>query len=330
MRAIAISKPGGPEVLTLVERPEPVPGKNEVRVRIHATALNRADLLQRMGAYPAPVGSPPDIPGMELAGEVDAVGPECERWKVGDRVFGLAGGGTYADSIALHERTLAKIPDGMTYVDAAAVPEAFITAHDAIVTQGGLRSGEVLLVHAVGSGVGTAAVQLARAFGATSIGTARTSDKIDRAKELGLSDGIVPADGKFADAVRALHPDGAHVVLELVGGAYVAEDLRCVQTLGRIVLVGLMAGTKGDLDLGLLLRKRVRIFGTVLRSRPLEEKIAATRAFETQVVPLFARGLAKPVIDCVMPLTDAARAHQHMQSNAGFGKIVLSCSDSRS
>lgn len=324
MRAIAITKPGGPEVLALVERESPQPSRGEVRVRVRGTAVNRADLLQRMGAYPAPPDAPPDIPGLEIAGDVDAIGPGVERLKVGDRVFGLVSGGGYAEEIVSHERALARIPEGMSFEDAAAVPEAFCTAHDAIVTQANLRSGETLLIHAAGSGVGTAAAQLARALGATAIGTARTQDKLDRARELGLDHGIVPDAGKFADAVRAYAKDGVDVVLELVGGGYVAEDLRCVATLGRIVLVGLMAGTKGDLDLGLVLRKRARIFGTVLRARPLEEKIAAMRAFESQVVPLLARGVVKPIVDCVMPLAEAARAHERMQSNAGFGKIVLS------
>lgn len=325
MRAIAISKPGGPDVLTLVERPLPAPSRSEVRVRVRATAVNRADLLQRMGAYPAPADSPPDIPGLEIAGEVEALGPGVERLKIGDRVFGLIGGGGYAEGIVSHERALAKIPEGMSFEDAAAVPEAFITAHDAIVTQAGLKSGEPLLIHAVGSGVGTAATQLGRALGAFVIGTARTADKLERAKGLGMDAGVVAEGGRFADQVRAAHGDGAAVVLELVGGAYVGEDLRCIQTLGRIVLVGLLAGGKTDVDLGLVLRKRVRIMGTVLRARPLEEKIAAVRAFEAQVVPLFSRGVLKPVVDCVMPLADAGKAHERMASNAGFGKIVLVC-----
>lgn len=325
MRAIAISKPGGPEVLTLVERPAPEPSRGEVRVRVRGTAVNRADLLQRMALYPAPADAPADIPGLEIAGEVDAVGPGVERLAVGDRVFGLVGGGGYAEAIVSHERALARIPAGMSFEDAAAIPEAFITAHDAIVTQAHLRSGEALVVHAVGSGVGTAAAQLGRALGAQVIGTARTKDKLDRAGELGMDHGVLSEGGRFADGIRAVAPDGAAVVLELVGGTYLAEDLRCVQTLGRIVLVGLLAGAKTELDLGLVLRKRVRVLGTVLRARPIEEKIAAVRAFETQVVPLLARGIVKPVVDCVMPLADAARAHERMASNAGFGKIVLTC-----
>jgi putative PIG3 family NAD(P)H quinone oxidoreductase len=318
MRAIAISKPGGPEVLSVVERPAPEPSRGEVRVRVRATAVNRADLLQRMGAYPAPPDAPPDIPGLEIAGEVDALGEGVERLRVGDRVFGLVGGGGYAEAVTSHERALAKIPDGMSFEDAAAVPEAFITAYDAIVLQGELRGAQTLLIHAVGSGVGTAAVQLGRVLGAHVVGTARSEDKLARAKALGMDVGVVVEGARFADKVPS-----PHVVLELVGGAYVAENVRCLQPLGRIVLVGLLAGGKGEIDLGLVLRKRARIMGTVLRSRPLEEKIAAMRAFETEVVPLFARGALKPVVDCVMALDEAGKAHERMASNAGFGKIVL-------
>jgi NADPH2:quinone reductase len=321
MRAIAITKPGGPEVLALVDRPLPEPSRGEVRVRVRATAINRADLLQRMGAYPAPADASPDIPGLELAGEVEALGPGVERLAVGDRVFGLVGGGAYAEAVVSHERALAVIPDGMSFEDAAAVPEAFITAHDAIVGQAGLRGGETLLVHAVGSGVGTAAAQLGRALGVYVIGTARTADKLERARPLGMAAGVVAKDGKFADAVRA-HGEPS-VVLELVGGPYLDEDIRAVAPLGRIVLVGLLAGGRNEVDLGGILRKRLRIFGTVLRARPLEEKIAAMRSFEAHVVPMFQRGLLVPVIDTVMDLDAAAAAHTRMASNAGFGKIIL-------
>lgn len=323
MRAIAITKPGGPDVLAVVDRPTPEPSRGEVRVRVRATAINRADLLQRMGAYPAPSDSPPDIPGLEFAGEVASLGPGVERLAVGDRVFGLVGGGAYAEELVTHERAVAKIPDGLSFEHAAAVPEAFITAHDAVVGQAGLRGGETLLVHAVGSGVGTAAVQLGRALGVFVIGTARTADKLERARALGMNAGVVAEAGKFADAVRK-HGE-PQVVLELVGGPYVDEDIRAVAPLGRIVLVGLLAGGRNELDLGGILRKRLRIFGTVLRARPLEEKLAAMRTFEAQVVPLLARGLIAPVIDEVMDLDAAAAAHQRMASNAGFGKIVLRC-----
>jgi len=321
MRAIAIKHPGGPDVLTLVDRPRPEPSRGEVRVRVRATAINRADLLQRMGAYPAPADAPPDIPGLEFAGEVEALGPGVERLAVGDRVFGLVGGGSYAEAVVSHERAVAKIPEGLSFEQAAAVPEAFITAHDAIVGQAGLRGGETLLVHAVGSGVGTAAVQLGRALGAFVIGTARTADKLERAGALGMNAGVVPEGNRFADAVRK-HGEPS-VVLELVGGPYLDEDIRTVPVLGRIVLVGLLAGARAEVDLAAILRKRIHVFGTVLRARPLEEKIAAMRSFEAHVVPLLQRGLITPVIDTVLDLDAAAAAHERMASNAGFGKVIL-------
>lgn len=321
MKAIVIEKPGGPDVLTLVERPLPEPSRGEVRVRVRATAVNRADLLQRMGAYPAPPDAPPDVPGLEIAGVVDAVGPDVRRLAVGDRVFGLVGGGGYAEAVVAHERALARIPERLSFEEAAAVPEAFITAHDAIVGQAGLAGGECLLVHAVGSGVGTAAVQLGRALGAFVVGTARTADKLERARPLGLDAGVVAEGGRFADAVRKIAEPA--VVLELVGGGYLAEDLRCLRPLGRIVLVGLLAGRTAELDLGLVLTRRARVLGTVLRSRSLEEKLAVTRVFEDQVVPLLARGKIGPVIDIVLPLGEAAAAHERMATNDVFGKIVL-------
>lgn len=323
MKAVVISRFGGPEVLTVVDRPLPEPSRGEVRVRVRATAINRADLLQRIGAYPAPADASPDIPGLEYAGEVDAVGPEVKRLAVGDRVFGLVGGGAYAEAIVSHERAVAKIPGALSFEEAAAIPEAFVTAHDALVTQGGLTAGETVLVQAVGSGVGTAASQLAHVLGAFVIGTSRTADKLERVRTLGVDLGIVPEHGKFADQVKRHAPDGVQAILELVGGAYLDEDLRCLRTLGRIVLVGLTAGRSTELDLGLVLQRRARILGTVLRARPLEQKIAAMRAFEDQVVPLLARGLLKPVIDAVMELDDAGAAHARMASNAGVGKIVL-------
>ena len=325
MRAIVITKPGGPEVLELREVPTPLPSRGEVRVRVRATAVNRADLLQRVGAYPAPPGSPADIPGLEIAGEVDALGADVTELAVGDRVFGVVGGGAYAESISVHARTLARMPEGMSFTDAAAVPEAFITAWDAMVDQAGLGAGETVLVHAAGSGVGTAAIQIAQAIGARALGTARTAEKLERAKGLGLHEGIVAEGGKFAENVRKLTIGrGVDVVVELVGGAYVAEDLACIATKGRIVLVGMMAGNQVDLPLGMLMGKRAEIRGTMLRSRPLEEKILAARSFERHVVPLFARGLLKAVVHQVLPLAEAGEAHRLMASNETFGKVVLS------
>jgi putative PIG3 family NAD(P)H quinone oxidoreductase len=324
MRAIVIREPGGPEVLEMRDVPRPEPSRGEVRVRVRATAVNRADLLQRMGAYPAPPGSPADIPGLEIAGEVDLVGADVTELAHGDRVMGIIGGGGYAEYVVVHARTLARMPEGMSFADAAAIPEAFLTAWDAIVAQGRLSSGETVLVHAAGSGVGTAAVQIAKAIGARPIGTMRTPQKLGRARELGLADGIVVEGAKFADEVLARTGGrGVDVVLELVGGAYVAQDLLCLAPRGRIVVVGTMGGGKVDLDLALLMRKRAEVRGTVLRARPLEEKILAGQALQRHLVPLFENAALRPVVDRVLPLARAADAHRLMQNNDAFGKLVL-------
>ncbi len=311
-------------MLELRDVPTPAPQRGEARVRVRATAINRADLLQRMGAYPAPPDAPKDIPGLELAGEVDAVGEGVTSLKVGDRVFGLVGGGAYAEHAVAHARTLVRMPDGMSFAEAAAIPEAFVTAYDAMVTQGRLAAGETVLVHAAGSGVGTAAIQIARAIGAFVIGTARTPDKLDRARPLGLADAVVATNGRFADEVTTItQGKGVDVVLELVGGGYVAEDLACVTPRGRVVVVGLLAGPRVDLDLALLLRKRIELRGTVLRARPLEEKIDAANLLARNLAPLFATRALEPVIDRVLPFARAAEAHAYVASNDGFGKVVL-------
>lgn len=324
MRAIVITKPGGPEVLELREVPTPEPSAREVRVRVRACAVNRADLLQRIGAYPAPPDAPADIPGLEIAGEVDAVGPGVLDLEKGHAVYGVVSGGAYAEQIVVPERTLARIPAGLDFVHAAAVPEAFLTAYDAAVVQGGLSAGATLLVHAVGSGVGTAAVQIARAVGARSVGTARHESKLERARELGLDHGLVPEPGpKFADRVRAVTGGGADVALELVGGGYVPESLLSLGEKGTLVLVGLMGGTRAELDLGLVLRRRLVMRGTVLRARPLEEKILAAELLRRNLSPLFASGALKPVVDRVLPLDRAGEAHEYVAANESFGKVVL-------
>lgn len=324
MRAIVIREPGGPEVLELREVPSPEPSRGEVRVRVRGTAVNRANLLQRMGMYPAPPGSPPDIPGLELAGEVDLLGEGVTELARGDRVFGIVGGGGYAEQAVVHARALARVPAGMSLSDAAAIPEAFVTAWDAMVEQAHLSAGETVLVNAAGSGVGTAALQIARAVGARSIGTVRTPGKVSRIRELGLGDVIVVESGVFAEEVLARTGGrGVDVVVELVGGAYVAQDIACIAPRGRIVVVGAMAGTRADIDLALLMRKRAELRGTMLRSRPLEEKILAARALERHLVPLFAANALRPVVDRVLPLAKAAEAHRLLQTNETFGKVVL-------
>lgn len=330
MRAVVIVKGAGKSQLELHDVDTPDPGPGQVRVRIHATAINRADLMQVAGNYPAPPDSPADIPGLEFAGEVDAVGAGVFDLAVGDRVFGLAGGGAYAEAVVVYARTLARMPEGLSYTDAAAIPESFITAYDAIVTQAGLSAGETLLVHAVGSGVGTAAVQIAKAVGAEAIGTARSEKKLVQAAGIGLRHGIVPKvrDDKspdFAADVRNLtNGRGADVCLELVGGAYVPESLDALAERGRLMLVGLLAGRQTNLDLGRVLTRRLKITGTVLRARPIEEKIAAGQLLARHIAPLVGTGVFTPVVDRVMPLADVAAAHAYVASNEGFGKVVLS------
>lgn len=326
MKAIVISRFGGPEVLEWREVVMPAPGRGDVRVRVRATAVNRADLLQRMGTYPAPADAPADIPGLEFAGEIDAVGDGVTGLAAGDRVMGLCGGGAYAEAVVVPARTVVAIPASLSFAEAAAVPEAFITAWDAMVEQAGLKAGETVLVHAVGSAVGLAALQICRAMGARPLGTARTADKLTRARAYGLDegDGLLVPTGSFATEVLRLTGDrGADLVVELVGGAYVAEDLACIAERGRIILVGMMAGNRTDLDLGRLLRKRAQLTGTMLRSRPLEEKIIAVQQMGRHVVPLLARGTLRAVVDRTFPLAKAGEAHAYMASNASFGKIVL-------
>jgi putative PIG3 family NAD(P)H quinone oxidoreductase len=326
MRAAVITRPGGPEVLEIHDVARPEPDTGQVLVRVRASALNRADLLQRQGRYPAPPGSPADIPGMEFAGEVAAVGKGVSLWHVGSRVFGIVGGGANAEFVVTHERTVAAVPERLSWVEAASVPEAFITAHDALVTQAGVRASEHVLVHAVGSGVGLAATQLARAVGAIPFGTARTADKVARARDYGLEDGIVVGDDldvMVAEVARWTRGSGADIVLDLVGGAYTAASVQAAAPLARILLIGTIAGGSATIPLRLMLGKRLTLRGTVLRARPLEEKIVVTRAFATQVVPLFERGTLRPVVDRVFPLTAIADAHAYLESNASFGKVVL-------
>ena len=324
MRAVVISKPGDPDVLQIRDVPTPSPARGEVRVRVRATAVNRADLLQRMGRYKVPEDAPADIPGIEVAGEVDAVGEGVRELAVGDRVFGLVSGGGYAEAVVAHARTFAPLPAELSFVEGAAVPEAFITAWDAMMTQAALTSGETVLVHAVGSGVGTAAVQIALAVGARPIGTSRSPEKLVRARQLGLDQSMVVEGAAFADEVRAKTASrGADVVVELVGGAYFAEDLACLAPQGRIVVVGLLQGARADLDLVALMQKRARVYGTMLRTRPLEEKILVTRILERQLAPLFASGKLRSVVDRTLPLADAPLAHRSLERGECFGKIVL-------
>jgi NADPH:quinone reductase len=324
MRAIIITRPGPPSVLEARDIATPTPAQGQILVRVHATAVNRADLLQRQSRYPAPPGSPQSVPGLEYAGTVEAASADVTRWQRGDRVMGLVGGGSYAEYIVTHEDEAVRIPDDMDFDSAAAVPEAFITAHDALFTQMRLQRGETLLVHAVGSGVGTAALQLAREAGARVIGTQRSRWKLDRAVALGLDVAIDASTDDFvAAALRETAGRGVDGVLDLVGGDYLGGDLEALAVRGRILLVGLVAGAKTQLDMRALLTKRATLIGTVLRARSLDEKIEVARAFDRAVLPLLAAGTIRPIIDDVLPLEAAARAHAVVGENRNFGKIVL-------
>lgn len=325
MRAAVITTPGAPEVLRIEQRAVPVPGPGEILIRVHGSAMNRADVLQRQGRYPPPAGAPPDIPGMELAGTVAATGPGAARWTRGDRVFGLVAGGAHADYAVAHERTMCAIPDTLDWDGASAVPEAFITASDAL-DQAQMAAGEVVLIHAVASGVGLAAVQLVRARGGVALGTSRSAAKMARARELGMGDGFDAAHGleTLAQWVRDRSEGrGAGVALDLVGGAYLRPTLESLAPRGRVMLIGTVAGAEATLPLGTILRKRLTIRGTVLRSRALEERANDARAFAERVVPLLASGAVKPVIDRVFPLDEIAEAHRVLESNTTEGKIVL-------
>lgn len=327
MRAVFIASHGGVEGLEIreVARP-PEPTVDRVLVRVRASALNRADLLQRRGLYPAPAGVPADIPGLEFAGEVESTGPETERVRVGMRVFGITGGGAQAEYITVPESTLAPVPDNLDWAEAASIPEAFITAHDALFTLAGLEMGERVLVHAAGSGVGLAAIQLARAAGAVVYGTSRTPEKLERAREFGLSEALaVGADPSLmAEAVRVwTRGAGVDVILDLVGAKYLSANLDSLALKGRLLFVGTTAGASAEIDFGTVMRKRLKIIGTVLRSRSVEEKALATRRFEKHVLPLLGHGVVHPVIDKIYNMEEVRAAHTRLESNASFGKVVL-------
>lgn len=325
MKAVYIREFGGAENLEFREVPDPpAPQGSEVLIRVRAAGLNRADIMQRLGKYPPPLGFSPNIPGLEFAGEIETVGNAVKSTKPGDRVFGITAGEAQAEYLLVDESLTAQIPDNLSFTEAAAVPEVFITAHDAVFTQCHLKTGEWLLIHAVGSGVGLAGLQLAKANGAKVIGTSRTPDKLDRSADLGLDVPLLTAEPKFADAVmRETGGTGANVVLDLVGGPYFPESLNSLAIKGRMILVGLTAGRSANFELGQALFKRATIIGTVLRGRSTEEKAAATQKFVEEVVPLLASGEVKPNIDRVFAAADVQEAHRYLESNESFGKVVL-------
>lgn len=327
MKAVYIKAFGNADVLEIREVPDPpAPQGSEVIVRVRAAGLNRADLLQRRGFYPAPAGYSQEIPGLEFAGEIAETGPDVTEWNKGDRVFGITAGAAQAEYLLTRADQLARIPDGISFTDAAAIPEAFITAHDAIFTQGKLQTGETLLVHAVGSGVGLAALQIAKAKGIRVFGTSRTSSKLEAAREFGLDDALLAGEGANFAAIIAdkTGGKGVDVILDLVGAGYFLQNLESLAMKGRLMLVGLTAGTKTELDLGLALRKRLQIIGTTLRGRSLEEKAEATKRFADEVIPLIEQGKVRPNVDKVFAFDDVRAAHEYLESNESFGKVVLS------
>ncbi len=324
--AISFRGAGGVEVIERVEVEVREPGHGEVTVEVVAVGLNRADLLQRRGLYPAPAGWPSDIPGLELAGRISACGPGANLYAVGAPVMAIVGGGAMVGHITLHERELFPVPPAMDLVAAAAIPEVFLTAWDAL-TQAQLAPGETVLIHAAASGVGTAAIQLARAMGARSLATTRSAAKVARVVEQGIAaDDVLVSEGSaaaFAAAVHGRSGRGADVILDSVGGAYLEENLRALAVGGRMVMIGTMGGASGQLPIGMMLAKRAKVIGTVMRARPLEEKILLAQRAARQLLPMFAAGLLRPVIERVMPMSECAAAHQLMESNETVGKIVL-------
>jgi putative PIG3 family NAD(P)H quinone oxidoreductase len=323
MRAVVLSGHGGPEVLTFADIATPQVGPEEVLVQVRATSLNRADLLQRMGFYPDPFPGEHEVPGMEFSGRVQAIGARVRAWKVGDEVMGIVSGGAYAEQLVVHERQAMRIPRGVSLADAAAIPEVFITAWDALVVQGGLTSGRWALVHAGASGVGTAAVQICKAIGAHVIATC-SAGKVEAVKALGADVVVDYTSADFVEAVKAATGGrGVDVVLCVIGGDYLDRNVASLTQKGHIVQVGVMGGGNMSFNLAGLMPKRAKLSGTVLRARPLEEKIAISQRFSAEIIPLFESGKIRPVIDCRYPFSDIARAHEHMTANANTGKIVI-------
>src|SRR5688572_21582545 len=324
MRAVTIPHPGGPEVLLLGDVASPDPGPGQIRVRVHAAGVNRADVMQRRGNYPPPPGVIPNVPGLEYGGVVDKLGAGVTRWQTGDRVMGLVGGGAYAQHVVRHEDEAMPIPAAMSFEDAAAIPEAFLTAHDALHARLGIQPQETVLIHAVASGVGTAASQLAKALGCFVIGTARSAWKLERVKEFGVDVAVDVTKSNFVHVARA-HTSGRGVnaIVDLVGGNYLTPNVQAIAPLGRIAVVGLVAGAVAPLDMRTLLNKRATIVGTVMRARSLSEKIEVAQAFERDAMALLENGQVRAVVDKVLPMEDAAEAHRIVEANENVGKVVL-------
>lgn len=323
MRAVVVTEPGDAEVLTIAERPDPVPAAGEVRIRVAAAGLNGADLSQRRGYYPSPPGAP-DWPGLEVSGIVDAVGDDVDAWNVGDRVCALLPGGGYAELVTVDAGLVLPVPDQVDLVEAAGLPEVAATVWSNVFELGRLAAGETLLVHGGSSGIGTMAIQLGRAFGAEVIATAGSEEKAAFCREVGAQAAVDYRRQDFVEAACAFTDGrGVDVVLDIVGGDYIARDLDALATGGRILSIAVRDRTPAAVDMGLLMRKRASIHGTTLRARPLAERVAIIAAVRANVWPLLADGRVRPVIDSVFPLEDAAAAHRRMESSAHRGKILL-------
>jgi NADPH2:quinone reductase len=322
MRAVVITEYGGPEVLTVTEVPDPVPGPDEILVRVAHSACNRADTLQRMGGYRDPVTREHEVLGLEYAGTVAAVGERVTLWQVGDRVMGIESGACYAELVATHERQALPVPDAIELSQAAAIPEVFLTAWDALVVQGGLASGRWALVHAGASGVGTAAIQIAKAIGARIAVTCSTG-KMEACRDLGADLVLERSPGDWAAELHQAIPGGVDVILDVIGGEETNRNLASIKPEGSIVQVGLMGGGQTPVNLGLLLVKRVHWIGTTLRARPIEQKAALSQRFIREMIPLFETHALRPVIDSRFPLAEVIDAHRHMEANANIGKILL-------
>ncbi|HEY0521012.1 MAG TPA: NAD(P)H-quinone oxidoreductase [Ilumatobacteraceae bacterium] len=322
MRAVVLRSHGGPDSLQIEEVPDPVAGPEEVVVKVRATALNRADLLQVMGLYPNPRPSALEIPGLEFSGTVQSVGERVTMWKIGDEVMAIEAGGAYAELIATHERQLMRVPEVVGVADGAAIPEVFLTAWDALVLQGGLTSGRWALVHAGASGVGTAGIQIAKAIGAR-IAVTCSSGKMDLCRSLGADVVLERSPADWLTEAMAAVPDGFDTILDVVGGEEIERNLQAIALKGRIVQVGLMGGSTVPVNVYALMSRRASWIGTMLRARPIEEKITVTRRFSSEVLPLFDSGQLRPVIDSRFPFDQIADAHRHMAANANAGKIMI-------
>ena len=315
----AVTYPARNEI-AITDRPDLHAQDGQIVVAVRAAGLNRADLLQRTGNYPAPPGWPADIPGLEYAGDVIGTGSGETRFRVGDRVMGLVGGGAHAEQVVVDELEAMAIPDGLTYAEAAAIPEAFLTAWDALVVRGRTQPGERVLVHAVGSGVGTAAVQLGQLCGATVVGSSRTADKLRRATALGMHAGVDTSAPDWPSRVG----EAVDVIIDTLGGSALRDNLRLLAVRGRLVLLGLLAGrTASDVELDNILRRRLEIIGSVMRTRNLSERVELVARFGVDVLPHFATGTLRPVVHAILPMEAIDDAHQTMSGNATFGKLVL-------